>query len=111
MKDVYCYAEVVPEIPTSQDSMDGPPFEWWHYENTTLHVPSASVAAYKAHKEWGQFKKSWLCNLFPAILFAEPEEANGYGYSCNHVTVSLFVIMKLVYKIESYPKDVGFAVT
>ena len=56
MKDVYCYAETVPEIPTSQDSMDGPPFAWWHYENTTLHVPTASVAAYKAHKEWGQFK-------------------------------------------------------
>jgi hypothetical protein len=56
MKDVYCYAETVPEIPTSQDSMNGPPFEWWHYENTTLHVPAASVAAYKAHKEWGQFK-------------------------------------------------------
>ena len=75
MKDVYCYAETVPEIPSSQDSMNRPPFEWWHYENTTLHVPTASVAAYKAHKEWGQFKKSWLCNLFPAILFAEPEEA------------------------------------
>ena len=56
MKDVYCYAEAVPEIPSSQDSMDGPPFAWWHYENTTLHVPAASVAAYKAHKEWGQFK-------------------------------------------------------
>ena len=56
MKDVYCYAETVPEIPTSQDSMNGPPFAWWHYENTTLHVPSASLANYKAHEEWGQFK-------------------------------------------------------
>ena len=35
---------------------------------------------------------------------------NGYGYSCNHVTVSLFVVMKLLYKTESCPKDVEFAV-
>ena len=35
---------------------------------------------------------------------------NGYGYSCNHVTVSLFATMKLVYKTKSYPKGVEFAV-
>ena len=57
LKDIYCHAEAVPSIPTSQDTMDGPPFEWWHYENTTLHVPAASVNAYKTAREWKEFKK------------------------------------------------------
>ena len=31
-------------------------FDWEAYEKITLHVPSASLANYKAHEEWGQFK-------------------------------------------------------
>lgn len=50
LTDIYCRATDIPEI------IGWNPFDWEAYEKITLHVPSASLANYKAHEEWGQFK-------------------------------------------------------
>ena len=48
MTDLYCYAESVPE--TDKDLFEDTPCE-----DATLHVPAASVDAYKAAEEWKEF--------------------------------------------------------
>ena len=35
---------------------------------------------------------------------------NGYGYSCNHVTFYQYVVLKIVYNLESYYTDIEFVV-
>ena len=50
IKDVYCYAEYVPK--TSIDAFIETPIE-----NVILHVPAASIDAYKAEEPWKNFKK------------------------------------------------------
>ena len=49
LADVYCHAENVPS--TSSDA-----FRDSYIENTTLHVPEASISAYKAAEPWKNFK-------------------------------------------------------
>ena len=49
LADVYCHAENVPS--TSSDA-----FRDSYIENTTLHVPEASISAYKAAEPWKDFK-------------------------------------------------------
>lgn len=46
---IYCRATDIPETGWN-------PFDWEAFEKITLHVPLASLANYKAHEEWGQFK-------------------------------------------------------
>ena len=48
LKDMYCYAEQVPEI--SNDI-----FNYSNYTNATLHVPAASVDAYSNAEQWKDF--------------------------------------------------------
>ena len=48
LADVYCLAENVPE--TDKDAFTGT-----RIENATLHVPAASVEAYKAASPWNKF--------------------------------------------------------
>ena len=48
LTDVYCYAEKVPS--TNSDA-----FAYSHIENSTLHVPAASVEQYKATAPWSNF--------------------------------------------------------
>lgn len=48
LTDIYCHATAVPD--TYNDIV-----EWDQYEKATLHVPSASLNAYKAHQQWGRF--------------------------------------------------------
>ena len=50
MEDVYCYAENVPS--TTSDA-----FQDSYIEYATLHVPAASVNAYKAAEPWKNFKQ------------------------------------------------------
>ena len=49
LKEVYCYAENVPSTAWN-------PFEDSNIRYATLHVPAASVAAYKSNQPWNQFK-------------------------------------------------------
>ena len=49
LSDVYCYAENVPSTPPNA-------FEGSYIEYATLHVPTASVDAYKAAEPWKNFK-------------------------------------------------------
>ena len=49
LADVYCHAENVPS--TSSDA-----FRDSYIENTTLHVPEASISAYQAAEPWKNFK-------------------------------------------------------
>ena len=48
LTDMYCYAEQVPE--TGKDI-----FVESNYKNATLHVPAASVEAYKNAEQWKDF--------------------------------------------------------
>ena len=48
LTDVYCYAENVP-------STDYYAFEYSPISRATLHVPAASVSAYKAASPWNKF--------------------------------------------------------
>ncbi len=48
LTDIYCYAEQVPE--TGKDI-----FVESNYKNATLHVPAASVEAYKNAEQWKDF--------------------------------------------------------
>jgi hypothetical protein len=48
LTDFYCYAETVP-------TTDGNVFKKTYIENATLHVPVASVDAYKATEPWSGF--------------------------------------------------------
>ena len=47
LKDVYCYAEQVP------NSYDG--FMWTEFWEATLHVPAASLEAYRNAEQWKDF--------------------------------------------------------
>jgi hypothetical protein len=49
LTDFYCYAESVP-------TTDYEAFLWSNYTNATLHVPSASITAYKIQSPWNRFK-------------------------------------------------------
>ena len=49
LADVYCHAEIIPS--TSADA-----FTDSNIENSTLHVPAASVSAYQAAEPWKNFK-------------------------------------------------------
>ena len=51
LKDVYCYAESVPE------SINTTFFNETNIEEATLHVPAASVSAYQAVEPWKNFKE------------------------------------------------------
>ena len=48
LQDVYCYAETVPT--TASDAFDYSPLS-----SATLHVPAASIEAYKAAEPWSKF--------------------------------------------------------
>ena len=50
LKDMYCYAEQVPEIGNDIFSNS-------NYKNATLHVPASSVGAYQAAEQWKDFKE------------------------------------------------------
>lgn len=50
LKDVYCYAEQVPEAGT--DMLD-----WFTYKKATLHVPATSIDAYKNANQWKRFSR------------------------------------------------------
>jgi len=52
LEDVYCYADTVPSIGTDafKDT-----FKDTYVNNATLHVPDASVDAYKAAEQWKEF--------------------------------------------------------
>lgn len=49
LKDIYCYAENVPNIRDNS-------FLGTEIENVTLHVPAASVSAYQTVEPWKNFK-------------------------------------------------------
>ena len=49
LKDVYCYAEHVPETANST-------FANVKLENATLHVPASALDAYKIQNPWSSFK-------------------------------------------------------
>ena len=48
LKDMYCYAEQVPEIGNDI-------FDYSNYTNATLHVPAASVDSYSNAEQWKDF--------------------------------------------------------
>ncbi len=50
LKDVYCYAENVPETRASA-------FTYCNLDNVSLHVPAGSVDAYKVATPWSGFKE------------------------------------------------------
>lgn len=50
LKDVYCYAEQVPECYSSSFSNS-------NYKQATLHVPATSISAYNAVEPWKDFKE------------------------------------------------------
>lgn len=49
LTDVFCYAEYVPQTPSNV-------FNGSNTENATLHVPAASIDAYKSTAPWSGFK-------------------------------------------------------
>ena len=56
LTDVYCYAE---QVPCMEDQYSNPctdAFEGSINDNTTLHVPAASINAYQAVEPWKSFK-------------------------------------------------------
>lgn len=71
VKDVYCYAEEVPN--TNGNAFDGTPTE-----SAILHVPANAVEAYKDAKPWSDFKEivPLSDNLSPAkgIIFSVKDD-------------------------------------
>ena len=58
LKDVYCLAVEVPTMYDSDGCSGGTDaFKYSYIENTTLHVPAASVEAYGAVEPWSGFKE------------------------------------------------------
>ena len=51
LKDIYCFAETVPDAPIGQS--DGAFF--WNPKGATLHVPASALEAYKNADYWNQF--------------------------------------------------------
>ena len=51
IKDIYCYAEQVPDA----KGMYGNVAFYFDYSQATLHVPAASIEAYKAEEPWKYF--------------------------------------------------------
>ena len=75
LKDVYCYAEEVPNI---RDN----PFLNTNIENVILHVPAASVSAYKIVRPWKTFKEIvGLTDLDEYHPLLEEGKVWEYGYN------------------------------
>ena len=75
LKDVYCYAENVPNI---QDN----PFQGTEIANVTLHVPAASISAYQAVEPWKNFKEiAALTDLDEYHPLLEEGKVWIYGYN------------------------------
>lgn len=55
LKDVYCYALNVPQ--TSENAFNDDNFDFPYVGNATLHVPAASLEAYKQAIPWSRFGK------------------------------------------------------
>ena len=70
LKDVYCYAE---NVPNTRDN----PFS--EIENVTLHVPAASVSAYQAAEPWKNFKE--IVELIDYHPLLEEGKIWEYGYN------------------------------
>ena len=56
LTDVYCYAEDVPSMTYNYNKPCTDAFEVSYINNATLHVPTASIDAYKAVEPWKSFK-------------------------------------------------------
>ena len=52
LKDVYCYAETIPETTLKSFGNQG-----YSINNATLHVPSSSISAYSNTEPWSYFKE------------------------------------------------------
>ena len=91
LADVYCLAEAVPSTNTNafQDS---------YIEYTTLHVPTASIDAYKAKEPWKSFKEIKSLTGEDVPITPNPEK-------CATPTIA-FVDGKLKFNCET--EDVEF---
>ena len=56
LADVYCYAESVPSMKNTSNKPCTDAFEDSYINYATLHVPTASIDAYKAVEPWASFK-------------------------------------------------------
>ena len=68
LTDVYCYAEIVPEI--TPDVF----YSYYILNVTTLHVPAGTIELYQAAEGWKMFKYIVEMNLEPV-----KGDANGDG--------------------------------
>ena len=74
LTDVYCYAETMPKTDD-----DDNPFNLYHSNNVTLHVPASSIEAYKATVPWSYFKEIVVIVLDPLV----ESESVDYGEGCG----------------------------
>ena len=63
LKDVYCYAETVPDFIGTEDPADMDNV----FKQATLHVLNGKEAVYKANNWWGRFSKTEGCNA-PVVV-------------------------------------------
>lgn len=91
LTDVYCLAEEVPTMRDSNNRSGGiDAFQNSHIEYATLHVPTASIAAYKAMEPWNGFKE------IVALRSEDTQEIN----KCATPTIA-YIDGKLVFDSET----------
>lgn len=75
LTDVYCYAENVPIMKQYYypHSLCTDAFEGSYIEYATLHVPAASIDAYKSTAPWSSFKSIVARCATPTIAFVDGE--------------------------------------
>ena len=99
LTDVYCWAEAVPKMyDSSWNSGSTDAFQDSYIEYATLHVPTASIDAYKAKEPWKNFGNIVTVNGEETPITPDPEK-------CATPTIS-FVDGKLTFSCET--EDVEF---
>lgn len=86
IENVYCFAEKVPNT-------DETAFNKTYPENTTLHVPAASINSYKSTAPWSSFGKIVALNDEDEPVVPEPEK-------CATPTIS-YINGELVFESET----------
>ena len=87
LADILCYAKAVPNAADST-------FQNYIYENTILHVPAASVKAYKSTVPWSGFRK----------VTTLPEGVNS-GDANGDITINAADIVEVVNAIMGSPSE------
>ena len=107
LTDVYCWAETVPAMKDDRGNSVTDAFQDTYFKYATLHVPMASIDAYKAVEPWKSFGK--IVGLVETPKCTTPTIALIDGklqFSCETEDVEFVYDIKTTYSVHGVGSEV-----